>query len=408
VSRGPELVLLTAAYPFGRENEPFLQPELEVLADRFKRVYIVPSSRLEGLRAVPGNVELVEMPWLSGFARSEKLRSLASREAAWVVAQTMRRSPKRQSYVRDWRVYLDILAQNLLRLRALQVFVGAHRLSRAVFYDYWFENSTLAIGLLRRRGVIHKAVARAHHFDIYDELWDGRPVPFREVKAAALDVIFPISEFGARYIGERVPFARHKLMVERLGVPDPGTASAVSDGRAPLIVTCARLIPRKRVHEVPEVLAALDRPVRWVHLGDGPERARVIEAAARLNGRLEWELLGRLDHGDVMRFYERNHVDAFLSLSESEGLPVSMMEAQSYGIPVVARGVQGVPEIVTPETGVLLGPDATPREAAAGLGAALAPGRFEPETVRAVFRERFEANTNYNRFADALIALAST
>jgi glycosyltransferase involved in cell wall biosynthesis len=407
VSVRPELVLLTAAYPFGRESEPFLEPEVEVLADRFERVYVLPSHREEGLRVLPSNVELVEMDWLEGSTRAEKLRAIRSRDAAWVIAQTLRRSSKRRAYARGWRVYLDILAQNLVKLRLLQTLVTERRLSGAVFYDHWFENSTLAIALLRRSGSVRAAVARAHRFDIYDELWNDRPVPFREVKAALLDAVFPVSDSGARYLAGRVPFAQEKLVVHRLGVRDPGRPSPVGDEAAPLIVTCARLTPRKRVHEVPEVLASLGRPVRWVHLGDGPERERVVDAASQLGDHVAWELRGQVDHADVLRFYERNHVDALLSLSESEGLPVSMMEAQSYGIPVVARGVQGVPEIVTAETGVLLAPGAATAEAATALATALVPGRFEPEAVRAAFRDRYEAKANYNRFADALIALAS-
>ena len=159
------------------------------------------------------------------------------------------------------------------------------------------------------------------------------------------------------------------------------------------------------MHLVPEVLSLLDRPVRWVHLGDGPERRRVEEAAARVDGAVSWELAGQLGNREVLRFYERHHVDALLSLSLSEGLPVSMMEAQSYGIPVVACAVHGVPEIVDADTGILVGPEASMAEVAAGLTAALQPGRFEGRRVRELFRERFDAHTNYNAFADTLITL---
>ncbi len=159
------------------------------------------------------------------------------------------------------------------------------------------------------------------------------------------------------------------------------------------------------MHLVPEVLARLDRPVRWVHLGDGPERPRVEEAAAQLDGSVTWTLAGQLPNREVRGFYERNHVDALLSLSLSEGVPVSMMEAQSYGIPIVACGVHGIPEIVNENTGVLLPPEATPGEIALGLRTALEAGAFDAAAVRAFFQSHFEASTNYNAFADALIEL---
>ena len=39
-------------------------------------------------------------------------------------------------------------------------------------------------------------------------------------------------------------------------------------------------------------------------------------------------------------------VDLFLTVSANEGIPVSIMEAQSFGIPVIATDVGGISEIV--------------------------------------------------------------
>lgn len=44
---------------------------------------------------------------------------------------------------------------------------------------------------------------------------------------------------------------------------------------------------------------------------------------------LRHQFPGQLSNTQVMEFYENNFVDCFLNLSESEGLPVSMMEAMS-------------------------------------------------------------------------------
>jgi glycosyltransferase involved in cell wall biosynthesis len=404
VSAAPELVLLSAEYPFGDRSEPFLEAEMEVLAERFRRIYLLPSHRREGMRAVPGNAEIVEMDWLEEPTRRAKQRALASPEAARVLLWTLRTPADVRPYLVS-REYIDILAKNILKLGSLRRFVRERGLGSAVFYDYWFENSTLALALLRRCGAIRTAVSRAHRFDIYDEAWEGRAVPFRSAKAQRLDAVFPVSDFGRAYLEEHVPALRGKTWVERLGVRDPGQTCPERTAATPLVVTCARLLPRKRVHLVPEVLASLDRPVRWVHLGDGPERRRVEAAASCLDRNVTWRLAGQLPHREVLEFYETHHVDALLSLSLSEGLPVSMMEAQSYGVPIVACAVHGVPEIVNDSTGVLVAPEATLPDVAAALRRALEPDTFYAAPVRKFFLNHFEASANYNRFADALIAL---
>jgi glycosyltransferase involved in cell wall biosynthesis len=326
-----------------------------------------------------------------------------------VLVSVVRSGDSLGSYLRAPRFHLDNLARNVLKYRMLSRFVRERGLADAFFYDYWFENSTLALALLRGSGSIRTAVSRTHRFDLYDECWGTGMVPFREAKAQALDAIFAVSESGGDYLRRRIPGQREKVSVQRLGVRDPGHACPAGTDATPLVVTCARLESQKCVHLVPEVLERLGRPVRWVHFGDGPERRRVEEAASRLLGgggsEAKWELRGQVDNSDVLDFYEAHHVDVLLSLSSSEGLPVSMMEAQSYGIPIVARGVGGVSEIVNERTGVLLSSEATPSEVAAALEKALDPGGFSAEAVRAFFQQHFDAKTNYNRFVDTLLAL---
>jgi glycosyltransferase involved in cell wall biosynthesis len=275
-----------------------------------------------------------------------------------------------------------------------------------MFYDYWLENSTLALAWLRREGVIRRAVARAHRFDLYDECWSTGTVPFRALKVAALDRVFAISEHGRRYLAARAPLATGKILLSRLGVSceRPRVAPSVP-AEGPLIVSCANLHPFKRVDRIPSLLAELGGPVRWVHFGDGPCRAEVERLARMLPSRVSWRLAGHVDHADVLAFYREHRVDLFVSLSESEGLPVSMMEAIGSGIPVLATSVGGVPEIVTEDTGILVGwSDSAPRiaEAARRLLSGEAPERGR---IRRFFEEHFDAETNFSRFADMLHAV---
>lgn len=404
MSVSPDLVLLTAQYPFGNKAETFLETEIHVLAERFRRVFVLPSHRGLTQRPLPERATLIEMPWLVPPGGGEKRKALLSREALQVMVATAGVAANWMPYLGWPRAYLDILATNIIKSRQLREFVNKQNLGEAIFYDYWFENCTVALALLRRAGVVKTALARAHRFDVYDESWGGRPVPFREFKASGMDAVFSVSEAGASYLSAKCPPLRTILGVSRLGVPCQ-LLPAAQPADVPLVVSCASLLPFKRVHLIPAVLAGLERPVRWVHFGDGPERDRVVAAAAKLPDRVHLELIGHVDNSAVLDFYRTYHVDAFISLSASEGLPVSMMEACSFGVPIVAVGVNGVPEIVTSCTGVLLSEDAGLEEMRAGLTQALDRDRFDRTQIRAFFAERFDARTNYNRFVDAIIAL---
>jgi len=402
LSSGPSLVLLTASYPFGKRSETFLENEVPILANRFDRVLILPSHRRPGQRSLPNGVELVEMEWLEGWDRLARFRALADKATINISSSILSAPREWAAYGRGLRTYSQVLAQSVLKARELSAFIEGRGLGKALFYDYWFENSTLALAILRTSGRISAAVARAHRYDLYDETWPSGRVPFREFKMEGLDRVFPVSEFGRRYLEQKVPWASERIQVQRLGVgqhPMP----APKEREAPLVVSCGTLLPFKRFHLVPEVLGLLGRPVRWVHFGDGPDRHRVRGAAERLPTRVSWELRGDVPNSEVIRFYRDEPVDAVVSLSVSEGLPVSMMEAISFGIPLLGMQAYGIPEIVTRETGVCLPIHATPEQAASALAEVLTPGRFDRVAIRRFFERNYEASTNYNRFADTLI-----
>jgi glycosyltransferase involved in cell wall biosynthesis len=69
---------------------------------------------------------------------------------------------------------------------------------------------------------------------------------------------------------------------------------------------------------------------------------------------VSFEFKGFMTNDLVLKYYQNNYLDCFISTSEYEGLPVSMMEAISFGIPVIAPDVGGVSEIVNEKTGILI------------------------------------------------------
>jgi glycosyltransferase involved in cell wall biosynthesis len=403
----PDLVMLTGRFPKG---EAVLGGELPATAARFERVFVIPShSGRPGAETaeLPGNAAVADLGWSRGWSRGQKLSVLRSRLALRILARTLRHPSNWRAYAAGARAYLDVLAENLLKARSLAAWVEENGLRDALFYDFWFENSTLALAALRQRGEIACAVARAHRFDAFDFEEAGlRRVPFREFKADHLDAIFPIADDSAAYMRERVGSNAGKVRLARLGVPFP-SAYPETLAEPPLVVSCSSLIPRKQVHLIPEVLRACERPLRWVHFGEGSERQRVEAAASLLPDTVRWELPGRVENQLVRDFYAENGVSAFLSLSLSEGVPVSMMEAQSYGVPIVALAVGGVPEIVQAATGTLLPADAGVPAVAAALSEALDPGSFDRGAVRAAFAARYDASANYRAFGDALLEVWS-
>lgn len=52
--------------------------------------------------------------------------------------------------------------------------------------------------------------------------------------------------------------------------------------------------------------------------------------------------MGNVKNSEIMAYYANESVDCFITTSESEGAPVSIMEAMSFGIPIIGTDVGDV------------------------------------------------------------------
>ena len=124
----------------------------------------------------------------------------------------------------------------------------------------------------------------------------------------------------------------------------------------------------KRVHKIVDAVSAVtDVALEWTHLGGGPLLEQVQEQANNeLKGKLNisFHFPGVKTNKEVHDYFSSQCVDLFVNLSESEGLPVSIMESMSYGIPVIATDVGGTCEIVNEKTGFLIPKDFQPQKVA--------------------------------------------
>jgi glycosyltransferase involved in cell wall biosynthesis len=119
---------------------------------------------------------------------------------------------------------------------------------------------------------------------------------------------------------------------------------ASPDAGPPLrVVTVGRIAPPKDFLTLLRAVARLERgAVRLTLLGDGPDRAAVEGEIATL-GLAESVTLA----GEVPDVPSRlADADVFVLSSNSEGFPISVLEAMAAGLPVVAADVGGVSEAV--------------------------------------------------------------
>lgn len=123
-----------------------------------------------------------------------------------------------------------------------------------------------------------------------------------------------------------------------------------------VIGSSGRLFPIKDyplMVEIARAIAATSADdIRFELAGDGPELSALESLVQRYGLNASFILKGHLDNMDT--FYRR--LDIYINTSVHEGIPMTILEALSHGLPVIAPAVGGIVEIIADgKEGFLLG-----------------------------------------------------
>ena len=187
-----------------------------------------------------------------------------------------------------------------------------------------------------------------------------------------------VREIDARALGEaRARFTISRNTAERLRehngldaeplYPPPKLGDAYrSAAPGDTVVTVGRLDPMKRFDLLVRALAECRRPVRATIAGDGPDRDRLLELAARLGVAERVSLPGRVDDARLVELYAGALAVYYAPFDEDYGY-VTLEAFRSERPVVTTADAGGVLEFVADgENGFVCAPD-SPREIAARL-----------------------------------------
>ena len=254
--------------------------------------------------------------------------------------------PRPQSYGSWGRFAARPLARALRRLRTTQGFT----------FDLVHAHNAVPAGEAVRRAGLKDVplVVSVHGGDVFHTA-PRSPAGAAAVKAtfAHADLVLANSAGMAR--DARKLDAREARVV-RLGTDMP--AALASRPGDPTLVTVAHLVARKRHQDVLRAMWALKTTMprlRYVIVGDGPERRSLTDLAAELELTDRVELTGQLPHPEAVARARAAHLFVMPSVDEAFG--VAYVEAMAAGVPVVGcLGEPGPQEIAAAGDGIVLVP----------------------------------------------------
>lgn len=403
------LYYFTDSYPFSVDYT-WKSAEIKHAAKKFSEVIIVPFTYKKANDfSFPMNVRVIE-PTLGKtlYAKPRYLKYFFSKSQpqAWFVEFFKALKKGKKALVQFYlaTVYSDLIVQKdiINELRNLK------EKDNTVLFFQWTMNNALLIPFLRKSG-FKNIISRMHGFDLYECRHEGY-VPYKSKILANTKVCTFISEHGKRYAQSLYPFVKNKSTVHYLGSHGV-EQNLLVENQIFHILSISRAVPLKRLHLIADAVNRLEIAVKWTHIGDGPELQDVKLKSERIvekKGNIEVEFLGWLTPEAIKSYFSQCGINALILVSETEGLPVVIMEAFSASIPVIATDVGGVSELVNSKNGVLLKSNPKADEITNALTFLAKESKISCDTRRneanKSYKNSFELEENSKKFIDFLIA----
>lgn len=406
------LLLVTEGFPFGESERPFLETEFRKLTQHFSVTVLAVTQDLfpvaypldQDVKAYRVNGEEAgKMKWRYLYVLGEK-------ETAQEIKRACSGVPLRNKWDRA-KVIFGYRTRAEVCMKAMEGIARKH--GTDIIYTYWCKWATLAAARMKEKNPQLKVVTRLHGYDLYVErtgkiLWQ----PFRKYITEQINRLIFVCGYGRDYyVDHWAGDCPEKCVVSYIGTRDhkrvPWEASESLS-----LISCSHVIKLKRVHLIIEGLALIpeEYQISWTHIGNGALLEDVRrEAAEKLGNKpnITFRFTGPVPSGQVEEVYHRQAARLFITVSSTEGAPVSVEEALAMGIPAIGTRVGGIPDLIVDEgekkSGYLLSSDPEPGEIRDTICSYMDLADREKKKMSDNARNQWEASLNAEKNAESLI-----
>lgn len=389
------ILLITRGFPIGNHEKGFLETEYVNLKSNFKMriLAILPKPEEYDFNNIDVYIE-------KKASIVQAITQLKYKE----VCQELIKAKKKCKLLK-WLHRCKAILGYSARAESMEVIINEivkkHNIN--MIYTYWCTPASLAGIRIKERKKDLKVITRFHGFDLFVERNESEWQVLREYIADNADGLFFACEQAKRYFTNTYQCDRKKIHVAYLGTEKRGY-NYPKNSECLKLVSCSTTKEEKRVSMIAEVVEELNNniEVEWLHIGGEICRYENLEGK-----KVKYKFLGQIDHDNITSVFRDYNPDLFITLSTTEGgVPVSIQEAYSMGIPALGTRVGGIPEIICEDNGILVDLNENSNEIAKKiLNYYYLPIKEKKKYSRNAFmiwKEKFNAEDNARKFIATL------
>ena len=349
-----KILFITSHFPFGK-SEVWANNEINSLLDQGNEIIIIPRTgqgkiiNKDAIKFIPN---LIDLPFLNWTIFIFLIRTILLKPFQFL--KLLIEIIKQSNSIIDFVKGVIILPKSLFLSKILK--------HSAIDHIHSFSTTSISVMAFILSSNLKVPWSYTLHSSSILNSNYKRSFLFQSRSASICRTISDMTANDlANFIG---PSLSKKIAMVHLGVDIKVFKKQTNIINDPLIIaTPAELkVHKGHVYAIEAAKKLIDMGVsnfKWFFYGSGPLLNDLQKKVTELNLINHCYFPGNIDHHELLNKYENNKVDIVVSSSISildvfEGIPVSLMEAMSYKIPVIATDCGGTKELVDGQSGILV------------------------------------------------------
>jgi colanic acid/amylovoran biosynthesis glycosyltransferase len=348
-----KIVYITSSFPFGK-SEVWANNEINSLLEQGNEIIIIPRTgkgKIINKNSIKFTSNLIDLPFMNWTIFNFLLKTILFKP--FLFLKLLIEIIKQSNTIIDFVKGLIILPKSLFLTKILK--------RRKIDHIHSFQTTSTAVMAF----ILSTNLKVPWSYTIHtSEKFNSNFKRSFLFQSRSASMCRTISQRTANDLSNFIgPSLSNKIAMVHLGVDVKGFKKEKFIINDPFIIaTPAELTTRKgHVYALKAAKKLIDLGItnfKWFFYGSGPLLNKLLENVKELSLTNHCYFPGNLPHHLLLNKYENNEVDIVVISSIStdipEGIPVSLMEAMSYEIPVIATDCGGTKELVDGQSGILI------------------------------------------------------
>ena len=339
-----KLILFTSTFPFGKHENNFIKYEIEELNKLFKEIEIINHKSTsknsilgKKLNKIRTNQNFSEQINIFNITRTFFFKTIFQK----IFWEEINSIMFQGSFITKLKMCVLEITYALILFDFLKK--SKINYKDTILYSFWSNFTLITFSMIKEIHPDAKVVARSLGSDLNGFIYNKNDdyVPYKKIKFSSLNKLVLLGKYQKKFLKNSIIKSKN-ILISPLGVYKQKFVKRKVEKNVIIFLSCGNFIEAKNNILMIDFLRRFSkktrRKVHFIIIGEGKLKNKIFK---QLNNNKKNFIYSYHKHvNNFVEFVKLKKVNFFLNFSSQEGMPFTVMETMSIGIPTISSDIK--------------------------------------------------------------------